>query len=78
MQDCYAKSFVDDDDDEGNDSTLPQELKQNRLLNNSLLITNMGGVLFYPGVIVNYRPFRGNLEADAVTEDICSSMSNPA
>lgn len=28
---------------------------------------------FYPGVLVNNVPFKGNFEAEGVFEDICSS-----
>lgn len=30
-------------------------------------------MMYYPGVLVNNSPYKGNLDAQDVTEDICSS-----
>jgi hypothetical protein len=32
--------------------------------------------MYYPGVLVNNVPYKGNLEADGVFEDICSSITS--
>ena len=38
-----------------------------------VLNQSSSGMKNYPGVLVNNVPYNGNLEADGVLEDICSS-----
>jgi len=50
------------------------DLKTNTLLDELLQFTQLSGLHFYPGALINYVPFRGNFEADALSEDICSGI----
>lgn len=56
------------------DSKKAKELKENTIMDYWVGNKSLSGIIYFPGVLVNGKPYHGNLEAESVTEDICSNM----
>ncbi|CAD8114088.1 unnamed protein product [Paramecium primaurelia] len=56
------------------DSKKAKELKENIIMDQWVGNKSLSGIVYFPGVLVNGKPYHGNLEAESVTEDICSNM----
>lgn len=50
-------------------------MQKNKILDKAITLRYSTGLLFYPGVVVNSIPYRGNLESYNIFEDICSGIS---
>lgn len=40
-------------------------------------MTRQTGIIFYPGVAINHKAYRGNVEALEIFQAICGSMMTP-
>ncbi|CAK64545.1 unnamed protein product (macronuclear) [Paramecium tetraurelia] len=67
VKDCVENSYE-------KDSKKAKELKENTIMDYWVGNKSLSGIIYFPGVLVNGKPYHGNLEAESVTEDICSNM----